>query len=150
VESKRTFFVTTSTEARDPIFRHENAARLFLAVLHEYRNKGHFLLHEFVIMPDHVHLLLTPKETLSLERAIQYIKGGFSFRYGKEINQKREVWQKSFINHRIHNAEDYERHRTYIHQNPVSAKLVDKAELYPYSSAFPGFDLDPAPEDLRG
>src|SRR5437762_7337057 len=110
VESKRTFFVTTSTADRIPIFRHENAARLFLTVLYEYRKKGHYLPHEFVIMPEHFHLILTPKETLSLERAVQYIKGGFSFRYGKEINQRREVWQKSFANHHIHDATDYERH----------------------------------------
>lgn len=101
-------------------------------------------------MPDHFHLILTPKETLSLERAMQYIKGGFSFRYGKEINERREVWQKSFTNHRIRDAMDYARHRDYIHQNPVRAKLLERAELYPYSSAFPGFELDPPPQDLRG
>jgi putative transposase len=150
VESQRTFFVTTSTEDRIPIFRNENAAHLFITTFYEYRKKGYFLLHEFVVMPDHIHLIITPKETLSLERVLQYIKGGFSFRYGKEINQKREVWQKSFTNHRIHNAVDYKRHREYIRQNPVRGKLVINPDEYPYSSAFPGVELDPPPKDLRG
>jgi putative transposase len=47
-------------------------------VLLSYREQHKYLLHEFVLMPDHFHLLITP--TLTLERALQLIKGGFSFR----------------------------------------------------------------------
>ena len=43
------------------------AARLLVDVLFHYRRQGKFLLHEFVLMPDHFHVLLTPAETL--ERA---------------------------------------------------------------------------------
>jgi putative transposase len=45
-----------------------------------YHSQGKFLLHAFVIMPDHFHALITPAENVSLEKAMQYIKGGFSFR----------------------------------------------------------------------
>ena len=57
-------------------------------------------MHEFVIMPDHFHLIITPIE-ITLERAVQFIKGGFSFRLNKGLKLKREVWQTSFVDRRI-------------------------------------------------
>ena len=48
-------------------------------VLLHYREQMRYVLHEFVIMPDHLHLLLTPGADISLERALQLIKGGFSY-----------------------------------------------------------------------
>ena len=53
-------------------------AQLLVDVLAENRRKRRFLLHEFVIMPNHFHLLLTPAEEIPLEKAMQYIKGAFS------------------------------------------------------------------------
>src|SRR5215469_7813991 len=93
----RTFFVTTVTANRRRLFQVTKAADLFLNVLHENRTKDRFQLHSFVIMPDHVHLLLTPTANISLEKVMQYIKGGFSFR----LKNKLDVWEKSFKEHRI-------------------------------------------------
>ena len=95
-------------------------------------------------MPDHVHLLITPAVDITLERAIQFVKGGYSHAVGVEIS-RREIWQKGFTDHRIRDAQDFAGHRRYIHQNPVVAKLVARAEEYRYSSAFPGFKLDAWP-----
>ena len=53
--------------------------------LKQYRNQGRFLLHEFVLMPDHLHLLLTPARDISLEKALQFVKGGFPFRVKREL-----------------------------------------------------------------
>jgi|SRR5882724_6540987 len=116
MESQRTFFVTTVTWQRRHIFEDEPKVTLLLDVLFHYRDQGKYLLHEFVIMPDHLHLLMTPAINVSLERAVQFIKGNFSFRLGKEAKMK--VWQESFTNHRIRDAEDYEKHRSYIQLNP--------------------------------
>jgi len=60
-----------------------------------------------------------------------------------------EIWERSFTNHRIRDAADYERHRSYIHLNPVRAGLIDLSEDYPYSSAHAGFALDEAPQRLK-
>ena len=88
------------------------------------------------IMPDHLHLLLTPAADISLERALQLIKGGFSYRLGKAANAKRGlVWQESFTNHRIRDERDCAQHGDYIRMNPVRARLVERPDLYPYSSA---------------
>jgi putative transposase len=143
MDSQRTFFITTVTWGRMPIFRVEARARLFIDVLLDYRGQGKFVLHEFVVMPDHVHVLLTPAPELSLERAVQFIKGGYSYRLRKKENI--QVWQESFTNHRIQDAEDYRRHCEYIRLNPVRAKLVREATEYPYSSANPAFGAIDAP-----
>ena len=141
----RTFFITSTTKDRRSIFQTERMARLFIDALQDNREKGRFLLHEFVVMPDHFHLLITPAETVPVEKAVQYIKGGFSFRATKELEFKAEIWQESFAERRIKDATDYESHRTYIRENPVKRFLVDKPEKYPYSSATPGSDIDARP-----
>ena len=140
----RTFFVTTVTWQRRCIFQSDALARELLSTICDYRVAGRFALHEFVIMPDHVHLILTPAAGLTLERAMQLIKGGFSHRVGK-ARPSLMLWEKSFTNHRIRDAEDYERHREYIHQNPVRKHMVLVASEFPYSSANPGFELDSSP-----
>src|SRR5262249_3981944 len=109
--------------------------------------QGRFQLHAFVVMPDHVHLLLTPAQNITLERALQFIKGGYSYRVRKELERRCEVWQRGFADHRIRDANDFEFHRNYIHNNPVRARLVDNASDYRYSSAYPGFKLDPWPSE---
>jgi putative transposase len=145
MSSDRTFFVTTITIQRLPIFRRESTAKLLIDTLAHYRDAGRFRLHEFVVMPDHFHALITPAEHISLERAMQLIKGGFSYR----LNKKGHIWQPSFTNHRIRDEEDYEQHRDYIWMNPVRAHLASQPEDYPYSSAAGALRMDAPPQGLK-
>ena len=145
MDSDRVFFVTTITTQRLPIFRWEANAGLMIDTLAHYSDARKFLLDEFVIMPDHVHLLLTPAQEISLERAMQFIKGGFSFR----MKERGSIWQPSFMNHRIRDWEDYERHRDYIRMNPVPAWLAPRPDAYPYSSATGVLRMNPAPQGLK-
>jgi putative transposase len=145
MDSDRIFFVTTVTAQRHPIFRRETTASLLVETLGHYRDERKFLLHEFVIMPDHVHALLTPAPEVSLERAMQFIKGGFSYR----LKSRPPVWQASFTNHRVRDFADYEHRRQYIRMNPVRARLAKSAEQYPYSSAASGMRLDAVPQALK-
>ena len=85
-------------------------------------------------MPDHFHLLLTP-HGIALERAIGFIKGGFSHR----IASKSPVWQRGFADRRMRNREEYESRLHYVQQNPVRAGLVNYAESYRFSSAYKQF-----------
>jgi putative transposase len=142
-----TFFVGAQTAGRRALLQSDQVAKLFLETLQDYRKKAEFELHEFVVMPNHVHLLITPKETL--ERAMQLIKGGFSHRFGKEITPVAAVWQKGFTDHRIRDWEDYDKHKHYIWMNPVKAGLCEGPEDHPYSSAQGSFELDPVPQRLK-
>jgi len=124
-------FVTTATHDRRPIFETSRVAELFIDTLLHYRRLGHYKLHAYVVMPDHVHLLLTP-QSITLEQAVDLIKSGFSYR----LDSAEPVWQPRFIGYSIANARDLETVRTYLHQLPVRAKLIASAELYPHSSAY--------------
>jgi putative transposase len=86
-----TYFVTFSTFQRRRFFVVESYARLFLKTLYGYCRQGRFQLHAFVLMPDHVHLLITPAPEVTLERAMQLIKGGYSHAVGVEISRC-EIW----------------------------------------------------------
>jgi REP-associated tyrosine transposase len=145
MDADRTFFITTTTAQRRPVFHHEPTVNLLIETLLHYRRERKYLLHEFVVMPDHLHLLITPAPEISLERAMQFIKGGFSFR----LKSRFSVWQPSFTNHRIRDLEDYESHCEYIWLNPVRAGMVELPERYPYSSALGQFDVDPVPQGLK-
>ena len=142
-----TYFVTASTLRKKALLQSERMAGLFVRVLLDYRNQGKYLLHEFVVMPDHFHLLVTP--IVTLERAVQFIKGGFSFRAGKAFGFRSGIWQSSFYDHRVRNAMEYQNFRKYIHQNPVKRSLAQGPAEYSYSSASRGFALDPVPQRLK-
>src|SRR5579859_7796546 len=114
-----TYFVTFSTFQRRRFFVVESYSRLFLKTLYGYRRQGRFELHAFVLMPEHVHLLLTPTPDVTLQRAIQFIKGGYSHALGVELGGKGEVWQRGFTDHRIGDTADFEIHLRYIDENPV-------------------------------
>src|SRR2546426_10248836 len=126
---ERTFFVTTVAWKRTPIFRQHASAQLMVDVLKHYAEQGKFVLHEFVIMPDHLHLLLTPAKDISLERALQVIKGGFSYRLGKKHGPG---WQERFSNHHICDEGEYLRHAG---DNPVETprgRKVGNGGTYTY------------------
>ena len=86
-------------------------------------------------MRDHVHLILTPSSLVPLEKAIQFIKGGFSLRAKKEENFNGEIWQKGHNEQRIKDAHDYTEKAAYIQMNPVKAGYVEHPEQFPYSSS---------------
>src|SRR5579862_4443738 len=145
----RTFFVTSSISGKRNLLQSERSAQLFVRILYEYRGQQKFRLHEFVIMPDHFHILLTVECDSTIERAVQFIKGGFAFRAGRELRFRAPVWQKGFSEERILTVEAFQHVAGYIRNNPVARHLVNEAAEFPYSSAYPGFQLDPAPRGLK-
>lgn len=140
----RTTFVTSVTAQRRRLFQVVANANLLQQTLLDYRNQGRFLLHAFVIMPDHFHAILTPAPEISLEKAVQYIKGGFSFR----LKSKLDVWMRSFNQTQIVTEENFASAARYIEQNPVRRGLVQSAPEYAYSSAAGG-TCDSMPEHMR-
>jgi len=141
------YFITASTFQKRNILQSHRMAGLFVDVLLHYRDQQRYLLHEFVVMPDHFHLLITPRE--SLERAIQLVKGGFSFRAKKALGFAHEIWQPSYYDRRVRDAEEYFAFREYILKNAMKQGLVAEGETYRYSSACPKFQLDRAPQRLK-
>jgi putative transposase len=139
------YFVSTKAWANRNIFQAVEIAEIVIDTLFRHRTAGAYLLHEFVLMPDHLHLLLTPGQTTTLEKAIQLIKGGSSYEIHKRRGHRMEIWQPGFKEWTVRDPRDFRVKAQCIRNNPVAAKLADAPEQWPYSSARSSFELDPTP-----
>ena len=110
LSSAHTFFATTKTSQGRASLQSDRNATLMIDVLRSYVKAGKFRLHDFVIMPNHLHLLLTVGEG--------------------------EVWQRGFSESRVVDRQSFLKHREYIAANPVKAGLVDSPEAHPYSFSY--------------
>jgi putative transposase len=132
----RTFFVTSKTAQGKRLLESQNAAELLIDVLRSNTLAGKFKVHEFVIMPDHFHVLISVDGDTTIERAVQLIKGSYSFRRKRELGYNGEIWQRGFSEVRVTDKKSFAAHKEYIAENPVKAGLAVVAEDYPYSSAY--------------
>jgi putative transposase len=144
-----TYFVTTKTWQNREIFRVSENAEIVVECILRYRDDGAYQIHEFVVMPNHLHLLLTPSADASIEKAMQLIKGGSSHQIHKARDHKMQIWQPGFHEESVRDQEDYKRKVEYIHRNPVVANLVSETGEWSYSSVAKQFRMDPMPERLR-
>lgn len=135
----QTWFVTIVTADRKRLLQSQRSAALLREILFHYRDEKRYWLHPFVIMPDHLHLLITPSGDQSLERCMQCIKGGFSHSVRAITGYTGEIWQRSFHEHRIRDAADFRRHCEYIAANPATRDYefleLDGPALDPMPSA---------------
>ena len=144
-----TYFVSSATWERCELFRVLKIAEILVQRILACRDKGAYQLHEFVVMPNHFHVLLTPGETTSLEKAVQLIKGGSSHEIHKQTGNQMEIWQVGFHDWTIRDGEDYLAKVRYIHLNPVEARLVERSKEWEFGSACGKYVLDPIPEKFK-
>jgi putative transposase len=144
-----TYFVTTKTWENRSVFQVSEVAETLIRCMINYRDEGSYLLHEFVVMPNHLHLLLTPAGNTSLEKAMQFIKGGSSRQIHEQSGRKIQIWRSGFHEESIRGHRDYQCKIEYILMNPVRAHLAENPGDWPYSSAASGFHLDAEPERLK-
>jgi len=140
-----TYFITTDTWQRRRLFQNPEAARILEETLVGYREKDFYLLHRYVIMPDHLHALLTPGRATSLKKAVQLLKGGSSHAIKQTLHIPFPVWRPGFTEHLIRDQADYDIHMRYIDQNPVKAGFVETPKDYRYGAASGRQQLDPWP-----
>ncbi len=138
-----TYFVTTDTWQRRGLFRNSTIASLVENAIFHYRDRGNYFVHRHVVMPDHLHLILTPGNSTTLEKSIQLIKGGSSRQIGKRPGMRFPVWHAGFTEHQIRDQRDFDSHAKYIDENPVKAHLATAPDAYPHGSAARKFTLDP-------
>jgi putative transposase len=136
LSTERTFFATTKTYAGRHLLQSDRNASLLIEVLRSYVAAGKFKLLEFVVMPNHLHLLITVPGGMTIEKAMQLIKGRFSYRLKKELGYLGEVWQAGFSETRADTKESIAGYREYIAQNPVKAGLAELPDHYPYCYAY--------------
>ena len=144
------YFVTTKTWQSRAVFQVGQNAEILVQALLQYRDAGAYSLHEFVVMPNHLHLLLTPANDMSLERGMQLVKGGSSHSIHQQAGYKVQIWQPGFHEESIRNVVDFLEKSKYIHNNPVHARLVESPEDWAYGSASKRFRMDEPPNRLKG
>jgi putative transposase len=122
-------FITFSCARHRPILGTSTARDTFCELLERTRELYLFHILGYVIMPDHVHLLLTEPEEKRLSIAIQILKQ----RYSKLRNED-HVWEPRYYDFNIHTEKKRVEKLRYIHRNPVRRELVEKPEDWRWSS----------------
>jgi putative transposase len=97
LSSERVFFATTKTSAARRILQSDRNAMLLIEVLRSHVAARKFQLHDFVIMPNHLHLLVELPNDISIERAMQLVKGGFSYRLRKDYGSAARFGNADFL-----------------------------------------------------
>jgi putative transposase len=112
-----------------------------VSTLQHYRESGKFELHAYVVMPDYVHILLTPAADVSLEKALQFLKGGFSFR----LKSHSDIWERGHFDKRVPDRLAYRKCVEYIDQNPVKENLCSEPAAFSFGSAHSSSRVDAMP-----
>jgi putative transposase len=135
------YFITTDTWQRREIFSKPDPARIVVEQIMECQEREFYLLHAFVIMPNHLHLLITPGQEASIEKAVMMIKGGSAHKIKKELLYSFPIWMAGYHDRWIRNIDEYRIRKQYIEQNPVKARLSESPSGYVWSSASNKFKL---------
>jgi len=138
-------FVTFSVNKHIPVFRESLIARSFIENLDFYSEKGLFRLHAYVVMPDHVHLLMELPDNGKISDLVRDIKKYFSYRVKNKLSRDTNLdlrrffskgnfqfWERGFDEVTIRSEYVYKIKLEYIINNPVKAGLVNKSEDYPF------------------
>ena len=130
-ETRDLHFVTFTCYHRRPYLGSAEARDLFEAMLEQTRRLYRFWIDAYVVMPEHVHLLVSEPERRLLSVAMQALKQSVSRRQTAAVPP---FWQARYYDRNIWSAEEFEEKLNYIHMNPVRRGLVDKPEDWPWSS----------------
>ncbi|MBZ5665565.1 MAG: transposase [Acidobacteriia bacterium] len=128
----RALFVTFCCGCLDPL--PETARDIVLRhCLHDQGRKA--VIHAVVIMPNHVHLLLTPLRDAdgnlySLVEILQGMKGASAHSLNRALGRSGPVWQEESFDHVLRSEESFAEKKEYIRQNPVRRGLVSRPEDY--------------------
>ena len=122
-------FLTFSCFRRQPRLGSAPARELFEDALERARIRYRLVVAGYVVMPEHVHLLVSEPRKAVLATAIQAVKLSVARRRGE-----RPFWQPRYYDRNVHTAEEVTEKLNYIHRNPVKRGLVTGPEDWPWSS----------------
>ncbi len=106
-----------SCSLRDRVIGSKVAAAL------EHFHGSRVLTGDYVVMPNHVHVLLTPLDAIELEDTLHSIKSYTANQINQMLKKSGPLWQRESYDHIVRNWEELESYQTYISANPVKAKL---------------------------
>ncbi len=132
----RPIHVTICTDNKEKIFDSEINAQIAVNELLKTAKDLTFRILCYCVMPDHIHVIVSPGESnLSLSKFLNIFKGRTTAVF-KEKNDFKKIWQRSGFDHVIRTEEDLKGVIEYIRNNPVRKGIVENASDYPYSESF--------------
>jgi len=124
-------FITFSCYHRLPFLDNDHARITFLETLERTRQRHQFHVFGYVLMPEHVHLLLDEPKQITLDKALRTLKTETS----KLLKRDRpRFWQYRYYDFNVFTQPKFTEKLRYIHRNPVERGLVEKPEDWPWSS----------------
>jgi len=132
-EKGQCHFVTSVTRDRTRLFEESEAVEILTAAVRFYQERGDFKLLGYVIMPDHVHLLIIPQKG-TISDIMRNVKAYTGSTIRRKLRVDSDVWQDTFYDHLIRDEKDFEVRLHYVHNNPSQKGIVDDLDCYPYSS----------------
>jgi len=140
-------FITCSCYRRQPLLGTPRRRDLFLTVLEQVRRRYQFVVVGYVVMPEHIHLLISEPQEKKPSTVMQALKIGFARRVLAEAKRKRNpaqdrlsdcapqhIWQKRFYDFNVWTKRKRIEKLRYMHRNPVTHGLVASPELWKWSS----------------
>jgi putative transposase len=143
-------FITTSCYQQRPLLGNGRNRDLFLQVLERVRRRYRFVVIGYVVMPEHVHLLLSEPERGNPSVVMQALKQGFARRIRRRLRapadprrvrlnsgagfEEEHIWQHRFYDFVVFTEKKKVEKLRYMHRNPVKRGLVPEPGQWPWSS----------------
>lgn len=151
------YFITTKTYKNISYFEEDVFCRLFLSNIFFCQKLKEYFVYAFVIMPEHVHLLVRPYGDFNISQIVQNLKRTTSLKINQAVGHyhieganiysrlHEEIenklvhfrWQKSFHDHIIRCERDFIEHFKYIIRNPIKNNLIKEGQNYKYFYVHP-------------
>jgi putative transposase len=134
--SGQTHFLTFSCYRRQAKLNTASVCNLFLETLEKTRRQFSLCIYGYVVMPEHVHLLVGEPASGTLADAVHFLKLASTKQgqYASEHIDSGHFWQKRYYDRNIRSGSDFTEKLRYIHRNPVKRELCEKPEDWPWSS----------------
>ena len=141
-------FITCSCYQRLPFLGTARARDRFLSILEQTRQRYRFVVVGYVVMPEHIHLLITEPEVGTPSTVMQVVKQRTAFAllprrkrrdsrqsslFGDDLH-RRGFWQARFYDFNVWTTKKRVEKLRYMHRNPVKRGLVEAPELWRWSS----------------
>ena len=130
------YHVTSRTNDKVRVFECNVGRKTMLLTLKDAKEKYRFTLHNFCIMPTHIHLLITPASGTSLSRIMQWIKTHSAKRWNSIHGSRDHLWGERFFARPVRDLYEYYHVHNYIDQNPVKAGLSHTPQYWKASGAY--------------
>ena len=131
-QSRDVHFLTFSCYRRQPKFESPSACDTFLSALERVRQSHSLCVYGYVVMPEHVHLLVNEPECSDLAHAMQSLKQGVARRLA--LRAQEPFWMERYYDFNVWSERKFVEKLRYLHRNPVKRGLVARPEDWPWSS----------------